>query len=206
MADLLATLAAENDDLYEEIIRENLENRTLIFNEDVNDTLIENYIMYILKWNREDKNIEDPSKRRKITIILNSCGGEATIGFGGMVNCIENSNTPIRVIGMGLVASMAFYIYICCTERLSFKDTIYLLHDGEKSAYNSGSKFKNIAAFFDNMDKRTKEHVLKYTTISEDFYDENYEKEVYLYADEAKALGCVDKIIGEDCTLDDIFD
>ena len=55
------------------------------------------------------------------------------------------------------------------------------------------------------MDNRTKEHVLKYTNISEDFYDENYEKEVYLYADEAKSLGCVDYIIGEDCTIDDIL-
>lgn len=205
MADVLLPLTDGSDTLYEEIMRDCIENRILVFNEDVNDSLIENYIMYILRWNREDRNIEDVSKRRKITIILNSCGGDCMIGFGGMVNCIESSKTPIRVVGVGLVASMAFYIYICCKERFSFRDTVYLLHDGEKSAYNSGSKFKNVAAFFDNMDNRTKEHVLKYTTISEDFYDENYEKEVYLYADEAKKLGCVDHIIGEDCTLDDIL-
>lgn len=205
MADVLLPLTDGSDTLYEEIMRDCIENRILVFNEDVSDSLIENYIMYILRWNREDRNIEDVSKRRKITIILNSCGGDCMIGFGGMVNCIESSKTPIRVVGVGLVASMAFYIYICCKERFSFRDTVYLLHDGEKSAYNSGSKFKNVAAFFDNMDNRTKEHVLKYTTISEDFYDENYEKEVYLYADEAKKLGCVDHIIGEDCTLDDIL-
>ena len=205
MADVLLPLTDGSDTLYEEIMRDCIENRILVFNEDVSDSLIENYIMYILRWNREDRNIEDVSKRRKITIILNSCGGDCMIGFRGMVNCIESSKTPIRVVGVGLVASMAFYIYICCKERFSFRDTVYLLHDGEKSAYNSGSKFKNVAAFFDNMDNRTKEHVLKYTTISEDFYDENYEKEVYLYADEAKKLGCVDHIIGEDCTLDDIL-
>lgn len=204
MADVLLPVTSGADDLYDEIMRDCISNRILIFNEDVNDSLIENYIMYIWKWNREDKDL-DPTKRRKITIILNSCGGDCMIGFGGMVNCIENSKTPIRVVGMGLVASMAFYIYICCKERLSFKDTVYLLHDGEKAAYNTGSKFKNVAAFFENMDKRTKDHVLKYTNISEDFYDENYEKEVYLYADEAKELGCVDYIIGEDCTLDDIL-
>ena len=205
MADVLLPLTDGSDTLYEEIMRDCISNRILVFNEDVNDSLIENYIMYILRWNREDRNTEDVSKRRKITIILNSCGGDCMIGFGGMVNCIESSKTPIRVVGVGLVASMAFYIYICCKERFSFRDTVYLLHDGEKSAYNSGSKFKNVAAFFDNMDNRTKEHVLKYTNISEDFYDENYEKEVYLYADEARLLGCVDYIIGEDCTLDDIL-
>lgn len=204
MADVLTALTG-NDELYDEIMRDCINHRMLIFNEDVNDSLIENYIMHIFKWNREDRDITDISKRKPITIILNSCGGDCTIGFGGMVNCIENSTTPIRVVGVGLVASMAFYIYICCKDRYSFKDTVFLLHDGEKAAYNSGSKFKNVAAFFDNMDQRTKNHVLKYTNITEEFYDENYEKEVYLYADEAKSLGCVDKIIGEDCTLDDIL-
>lgn len=205
MAEIALPLMGQTDDLYDEVMRDCIQNRILIFNEDVNDSLIENYIMYILKWNREDKNISDVSKRKKITIILNSYGGDCMIGFGGMVNCLENTKTPVRVVGVGTVASMAFYIYICCKERYSFKDTVFLLHDGEKAAYNSGSKFKNVAAFFENMDRRTKEHVLKYTNISEDFYDENYEKEVYLYADEAKELGCVDYIIGEDCTLDDIL-
>ena len=204
MADVLLPVTSGTDDLYDEIMRDCISNRILIFNEDVNDSLIENYIMYIWKWNREDKDL-DPDKRRKITIILNSCGGDCMVGFGGMVNCIEASKTPIRVVGVGLIASMAFYIYICCKERYSFRDSIFLLHDGEKAAYNTGSKFKNVAAFFENMDKRTRDHVLNYTNISEDFYDENYEKEVYLYADEAKELGCVDYIIGEDCTLDDIL-
>lgn len=81
MAELMALLVAGNDDLYTEIIKENLANRVLIFNDEVNDSLIENYILYILKWNREDKDIE-PSKRRKIKIILNSPGGDCMIGFG----------------------------------------------------------------------------------------------------------------------------
>lgn len=205
MAELMTLLGGGNDDLYTEIIKENLNNRVLVFNEDVNDGLIENYILYILKWNREDMNIE-PSKRRKITIILNSPGGDCMIG-NSMINAIECSKTPIRVIGVGLVASMAFYIYITCPERLSFKDTIYLMHDGEKAAGSSGSKFKDVAQFFDNMDARSKAHVLKYTNMSEEFYDSHYEREYYVYADDSKKLdlGIVDKIIGEDCTLDDIL-
>lgn len=53
MAELMTLLGTGgNDDLYTEIIKENLKNRVLVFNEDVNDSLIENYILYILKWNR----------------------------------------------------------------------------------------------------------------------------------------------------------
>ena len=204
MAELMTLLSGENDDLYTEIIRENLANRVLIFNDEVNDSLIENYILYILKWNREDRDIE-PFKRKKITIILNSPGGDCFIGFGGMVNCIEQSKTPIVAVGMGLVASMAFNIYITCKERYAFKDTILLMHDGQQAAQSSGGKFKDIARFFENMDNRTKQHVLKNTKITEEFYEEHQDREFYIYADEAKDLGCVDKIIGIDCDLDEIF-
>ena len=204
MPDLMQLVGTGNNDLYDEVIRENLSNRVLIFNDEVNDCVIENYILYIMKWNREDKDI-DPSKRRKITLILNSPGGDMMIGFGGMVNCIEQSKTPIVAVGIGLVASMAFHIYIACKERVSFKDTIFLMHDGEQSAASSGGKFKDIARFFENMDNRTKQHVLKYTSMTEAFYNDHLDREFYMYADEAKELGCVDHIIGEDYTLDDIF-
>ena len=204
MAEVMAVLGSENDDLYTEIIKENLEHRTLIFNDEVNDALIENYMLYILKWNREDKDI-DPSKRQKLTIVLNSPGGDCMIGFGGMVNCIEQSKTPIRVVGIGLVASMAFHIYIACKERFAYKDTIFLMHDGEQSASSSGGKFKDIARFFDNMNERTKQHVLKYTKMTEEFYDDHLDREFYMYSDDAQVLGVVDKIIGIDCDIDELF-
>ena len=42
--------------------------------------------------------------------------------------------------------------------------------------------------------------------MTEEFYDEHADREFYIYADDAKkTLGCVDYIIGEDCTLDDIL-
>ncbi len=205
MSDLLLPLLGGNDDdLYTETIKENLKNRVLIFNDEVNDNIIENYILHIFKWNREDKDI-DPSKRKKITLIINSPGGDCMIGFGGMVNCIEQSKTPVVAVGIGLVASMAFHIYITCKERYAFKDTILLMHDGEQSAASSGGKFKDIARFFENMDNRTKQHVLKYTNIDEEFYDDHQDREFYIYADDAKELGCVDKIIGVDCDLDEII-
>lgn len=201
---LLQLLGGNNDDLYTEIIKENLKKRVLIFNDEVNDNLIENYILHIFKWNREDKDI-DPSKRKKITLIINSPGGDCMIEFGGMVNCIEQSKTPVIAVGIGLVASMAFHIYIACKERYAFKDTVLLMHDGEQSAASSGGKFKDIARFFENMDNRTKQHVLKYTNIDEEFYNDHQDREFYIYADDAKELGCVDKIIGVDCDLDEII-
>ena len=60
--------------------------------------------------------------------------------------------------------------------------------------------------FFEEMEERTKQHVLKYTKRTEEFYDKHYDQEYWMYAnDKGKELGMVDYIIGEDCDLDDIL-
>ena len=60
-----------NDEFYNQMMKNNLENRTLIINETIDDSVLEDYAMYIIQWNREDKNL--PIENRKpIWIILNS--------------------------------------------------------------------------------------------------------------------------------------
>lgn len=202
MADL-TTLLSGNDDLYTEIIKENLEQRVLVLNDEINDAVIENYILYILKWNREDKNIP-VDKRVPITIYINSPGGSAMDGFC-LCDAILGSITPVRGICFALAASMGYHIYLSTHERYAWRNSIFLQHDGEICVANSRSKAKDTMKFFDNMEERTKEYVLDRTTMTEEFYDKVYEQEYWFYADEAKELGVVDKIIGVDCTLDDIL-
>ena len=61
-------------------------------------------------------------------------------------------------------------------------------------------------AFFNSLDERIKNHVTSKTKITSEFYDSIYDKEYYMYAnEEGKELGCVDYIIGEDVTINDIF-
>ena len=80
------------------------------------------------------------------------------------------------------------------------------MHDGEISVSNSSSKAKDTMKFFDTMEKRIKDYTISRTAIDSDTYDNMYEKEYYMYAnDEAKSLGCVDYIIGEDVQLDEII-
>lgn len=203
MAEVLSLLGGGGDDLFTEIIKENLDQRVLVFNDDVNDMVIENYILYILKWNREDKDIP-VEKRRDITIYINSPGGSAIAGFN-FVDVIRNSATKVKGVCFGLAASMGYHILLACHERIGFKNSILLQHDGEISISNSTSKAKDTMKFFDSMEQRTKEYVLSRTTMTEEFYDKIYDQEYWMYADEAKKLGCIDKIIGEDIDLDEIL-
>jgi ATP-dependent protease ClpP protease subunit len=59
--------------------------------------------------------------------------------------------------------------------------------------------------FFNLGEQRTKDFVLSHTKMTEEFYDQHFDTELYMYADRAKELGIVDKIIGEDVELEDVI-
>lgn len=200
--ELLQALTGTND-LYTELMRENLDKRILVFNDGVDENVVENYILYILKWNAEDKDLPI-EKRQPITIYLSCPGGNAFDGFN-VVDVIVNSKTPVRGVVFSLAASMGYHILLSCHERIAFKNSVLLQHDGQIGIQNSTSKARDTMRFFDSMETRTKEYVLSRTTMTEEFYDKVYDQEYYMYADEAKKLGCIDKIIGEDCDIDEIL-
>lgn len=200
--DALATNSCRNDP-YDALYQENLDNRILVINEAITEAIIENYVLWILKWNRDDKDLPI-DKRKTITIFVNSEGGSLFDG-NSLIDAILMSKTKIRAVAMDFVASMAYLIFLACDERYGFKNAVYLMHDGELSLSNSGSKFKDTVKFFDEMDRRTKEYVLSRTNISEEFYDKVYDQEFWMLGEKAKELGVIHKIIGEDCDIDEVL-
>lgn len=195
-----------NDDeagIYDKLSAGFLAKRILIFNEDITAMVIDDAISWILQWNLEDLLI--PKKERvPITIFIHSYGGDM-YAAGPMMDIMQASETPIRVVGLGLIASAAYLIYLAADERYSFKNSIFLMHDGEIDVQNSSGKAKDTMAFFDGMNERVKQYVLDRTAIDEELYDKNKDREMYMYADRAKELGIVQKIIGEDISLKSIF-
>lgn len=202
--ELKELLSSTNDTTYyDETIRQYFDNRIMFLNQDIDENLIEDCIVFILKWNQEDKGL--PKEMRKpITIYINSSGGDSIIAMQ-LVDVINMSITPVKVVGMSLVASAAFHIFIAGHERICFDNTVFLMHDGEITISNSTSKAKDTMKFIENLDARFKNHVLQKTKMTEEYYDDHFDIELFLFADEAKEFGVVDKIIGTDCTLDYIY-
>jgi ATP-dependent Clp protease protease subunit len=189
--------------VYDELMKYYTDKRVLIVNKDIDNSVIESYAIRILRWNDEDKNVPS-DKRQPITILIHSCGGDLFSTLF-LIDIIKQSKTPIHTVGMGLVASAAYYIYINGHDRLAFENTVFLQHDGTISIADSNSKVKDFMAFNDLMEDRIKESILTQTKIDSDFYDKTFDKEYYFFADKGKELGVVDKIIGQDIELADIF-
>ena len=203
---LLKTESTRENDAYDRLVEENFNRRILVLNDEINEAVMENYVLFILNWNCEDTERGIPiKKRRPIKLYISSPGGDSFDG-SMLIDVIKSSSTPIIGVAFGLVASMGYHIYLACHERLAFSNTIFCQHDGEIAIANSSSKAKDIVRFFDKMDGRFKQHVLDNTIMTEEFYDEKYQQEFYFYADEeGKELGIVHKIIGKDCKIDYLF-
>ena len=203
MADVITALAGGQDDFYDGIIKENLNNRVLILNQEIDDSILESYILYVLKWNKEDKD-KSVSSRKKIWLILNSPGGEKLAGTM-FLDILQNSVTPINCLIISLAASMASYIPMVCDKVYAFSHSVVCMHDGDTGVEMSTRKASDVMAFFRKCDEKLDEIVLNNTKITKEFLDEIADREYYIFASEAKELGIIDYIIGEDCTLDDVL-
>jgi ATP-dependent Clp protease protease subunit len=179
---------------------EHLQNRELILNQDIDESIMEKFTLQIIKWNRED--LGKPINMRKpIKIYINSCGGTVADGMS-FVDVIISSKTPVYTIVQAYAYSMGCLISIAGHRRFGYKSSTLLLHDGSAGCITSGSKFSDISKFYSETEERTKQYVLSKTKMSEELYDAKYGNEFYMYCPKAKELGFIDEIIDEDIDLE----
>ena len=193
------------DSIYNELIKTNLADRRIVFNKEVDSSLIEDVVLYILKWNQEDKG-KSPEARKPIYIYLNTNGGDVVAGLN-LISVLASTKgkTPVYGVVMACAASMGAYLAMAFHKTYAFSNSVLLLHDGTTGTQGSSRKAKDQMNFYDKLDNRVKKFVLDNTNITEEFYEEIADREYYMFADEAKELGIVDYIIGEDVDLDEIL-
>lgn len=183
---------------------EDLDNRRLYINCDIDETVIDSIAYHILRYNRLDKGLSI-KERKPIIIYLNSPGGSVTAGFG-VIDSILTSKTPVYTVNLAECYSMGFLIFLAGSKRFAMPSSTYLCHDGSSFAYGSMSKLKDRMEFeLGQMEQYIREYVVSRTNITEDEYIKNYRKEWYFYSEEAKNLGVVTHIVGKDCDVDEIL-
>ena len=183
---------------------EDVDNRRLFINSEIDENIIDGAVYHILRYNRLDKDIP-VNERKPIIIYINSPGGNVTDGYS-LIDVMLTSKTPVYTVNLGIAYSMGFLIYIAGERRYSMPSATYLCHDGSSMAWDSMSKLKDRVEFeTGQMEQHTQKYIISRTNITKEQYLENYRKEWYFYPAEAKTLGVTTHIVGEDCTLDDII-
>lgn len=180
-----------------------LQSRKLFLNAGVDMCSVEEIVKHIIRYNVEDKDI--PVENRKpIKLYITSPGGDVYAGFE-LIDVIENSKTPVYTINMGYQFSMGFLLGLSGHKRFATKNAKFLWHDGTSGALNSATKVRDEMEFQGRVEDRTRQYILDRSKIDPDLYDSKLRVEWYMFADEAKELGVVDYIVGEDCDMDAII-
>lgn len=180
-----------------------LTQRKLFLNGPVTQDTVLDTVRHIMQFNREDAGIP-PHLRRPILLYLCSRGGEEEPGYM-LIDAILNSTTPVYTINLGLWYSMGFLIGLAGHKRFATKHARFLMHDGSSMVMESASKMQDIVEFQRKADERTKQYVLEHSKLTSEEYDAKTRVEWYLFADEAREMGFIDAIIGEDCPLEEII-
>ncbi|MCD8290015.1 MAG: ATP-dependent Clp protease proteolytic subunit, partial [Prevotella sp.] len=183
---------------------EDVENRRLYLNSEVDESVVDNLVYHIFRFNRLDKDLP-VDERKPIILYINSPGGSVTDGFA-LIDAIIQSKTPVYTVNIGSAYSMGFLIFIAGKHRYSMPNATFLCHDGSSVAWDSMSKLKDRVEFeAGQMEEHTKDYILAQTDITDKMYERNKRIEWYFYPDEGKKLGVVTHIVGTDCDFDSII-
>lgn len=189
--------------LGELMVMEDLEARIFYLDDEVSEDTFRNVTMFIIKKNIEDAGLP-VEERVPIKLIINCNGGDVFNGLG-LVDVIRNSDTPVYTIVIGYACSMAFKIAAIGDARFAMPNSIFLNHDGATGLIDSSSKFRDAVKFYDRIDERLDKMVASRSKLTFKQLQDEKRIERYMFADEAKELGIIDAIIGEDVGFEDIF-
>ena len=173
-----------------------LDKRTVIFNREVNEDVIEMVYLPL-------KEFEDDESDEPVTLLLNSPGGSVSDGFF-LAHYISQYKKKLNILVTGYAASMAAVI-LCGggknpnVTRSCYPSTYGLIHDGYVALAASESKTaSDIMAFNESVDKDIRQFILDNTNITAEQYDAKTRHQWFLTAQEMKDLNLIDKIIGSD--------
>ena len=166
-------------------------NGVYILMEEINMESCRNCIQWIMNHNLADTRLP------KLTLIINSPGGDVHAAFA-LIDTMKASSIPIKTVGLGLIASCGFLIFIAGTKgsRILTPNTSILSHQ-----YSWGSTGKEHELYarvkeFELSTRRMIEHYKKCIGMSEKQIREVLlpPQDVWLDANEAKKLKICDKI------------
>ena len=135
-----------------------------------------------------------------IIIYINSGGGSgsAAASMIDTINKIKKEGIKITTVGHGMVASAAIPIFLAGDERISTKNTVFLIHPGTIQQYGFVSDtiatLKSKESAMNMMRTIYARFVADNSTLSLEDVIEMMEKDNWFTADQAKKWGMIDKI------------
>lgn len=134
-------------------------------------------------------------ERAPIRLYINSDGGDVDVMWA-LVDCIAVSETPIYTINMGMAGSAAAVIFMAGHQRMAMPHATFMFHKGCCEAI--GGTYAQMFSIMQALkadDKRQREFILNFSRITGDEYEQLFQNDWYIDADEAIKYGVADEIV-----------
>lgn len=181
----------------------NLNERIIWIDDDIDEYSLE-YSKWILEWNRQDAAEEKTNpefKRTPIRLLFFCYGGDLNVN-NMLVDTIMLSKTPIIGINMGQADSAGCFIYLACHQRYTFPNAKFLIHKGSGTFTGTYEVVVSALDMYQREIESLGNYILSRTKIPKKMFEEYFNLDWYLTADEAVKYGLASKKIN---SLDDIF-
>lgn len=136
-----------------------------------------------------------------VELLLNSGGGSVWDGFAFIdyLNRLERQGTHIRIVGLGVVASMAGIILQCATERVLTDRAWFHMHEVSNMVAGTITAQEDNIKLSKALQGRAIELLCARSTLTPTKLKAMWaRKDVYIDAKEALKLGLIDRIEGSE--------
>lgn len=172
-----------------------LNERTIIFNQEVDEKIVERVVIPLLDFEKDDS-------MAPVTLIFATIGGSISDGFI-LCNIIDHYKKPLNIIVLGYAASMGTIILAAGSKnpnvtRKCYPFTYALLHAGSAAFSGESLTVQDTLEFNKRVDEKVKKFICSHTNVSEDEYALHERKQWFLDADDMLKYGFIDEIIGKE--------
>ena len=170
------------------LLRQFLKTRTVLLTGEINKTLAERVVRQVLLLEQES---DEPIK-----VFIDSPGGDADAGFA-ILDMMRFVRPPIKMIGMGLVASAGAIVLLAAPreQRFALPNSRYLIHQPMAGFRGVGTEIEIHAKEIDLMRRKMNELISQETGKPVAEVEQDTDRDYWMGAEEALAYGLVGSII-----------
>jgi ATP-dependent Clp protease protease subunit len=173
-----------------------LESRRIIVGEEVSDILYRKVATQLSILERKDSS-------KPITVLVNSPGGAADVGFA-IFDLFRFSTAPIRTVANGLVASAAVLIFLGAPQgkRFALPNSRFLLHQPSTVTRGQSTDIDIAARQIVALKRRYNQIVAEATGKPFAKVENDSDRDFWLTSLEAKEYGLVNRVVEKQSELE----
>lgn len=167
-----------------------LKTRTILLTGEVDKDLSEKVIRHLL--------LLESMSSEPITILIDSPGGDVYAGFS-IFDMIRFIKAPVRIVGMGLIASAAALILLSVPKenRYGLPNSSYLIHQPLSGIQGVATEIEIHARELEKTKERLNEIIAEATGQSLERVSRDTDRDYWMNAVEAASYGLIEKIISK---------